>query len=200
MNRELYKAYAEQRTKYPGIPPAHALLWARSNLAWLESPFRYCQDRDMVVHKGRRFHVLFDYDTDNELPWDRCEPLGEVRYFRRSDDLPPGWEILSGERHGCWAYNSREARLKEYKRAPHIAPWRAQASVEAEMAYFRTYLADQWTHIGVTVRVVGTDLEESMWGVDTYTYENACQVAEELADSLLHEIERRTYPVTEYGV
>lgn len=148
---------------------------------------------------GQIFQVTFETDTDYGHPWEECDGHGPVRcshygHTRGGNDKRPGERPLNNHsRDGHqyyydWAEAVRTARrdgwgTQDGRRAGESPRAYAARAVQEDYELLRAYCLGNWEYVGVTVHMVGTDFETSLWGVDTWEnwhYEQAHELAAEL--------------------
>lgn len=159
-------------------------------------------DNDTFERNGRTFSVEFPYDDRGDAPWDREDGHGPVTGWT-SRAKAPGERVLNSDRSSHRYYDFQEAMrialrdgwgLCEADKAKLAAklgrePTRRQIAAEAverDYDHLRRWCNDQWSFVGVVVRLVSDDVEESesLWGIESDAYDYLAEVAHELADEI----------------
>lgn len=163
--------------------------------------YRYF-DGDTFERGGRTFRVEHPYDDCADAPWDREDGHGPVTEWT-SRAKAPGERILNSDRSSYRYYDFQEAmriarrdgwglcpediaKLEaKLKRKPTKGDICAEA-VERDYEHLRRWCNDQWSYVGVVVRLVDEDCEESesLWGIESDAYDYLAEVAHELADEI----------------
>lgn len=172
------------------------------------------QDNDTFEHKGRTFRVEFPYDDDAGAPWDREDGHGPVSGFRyhapgqgSKPPKAPGERILYWGRGAYRTYGFAEAMriakrdgwglsdadtaalAKKLKRTPTRGDIVAEA-VERDFEYLRRWCTDQWSYVGVVVRLADEPTRsESLWGIESDAYDYLEETAHELAEQICAELD-----------
>lgn len=201
MDPKLLAEYRKQRRESSYLDARSALNYTRSLMTARRSPFYRCGDGE-VEYQGRMFKVRAEWDDLFAPPWENSDPLAEVVSERCAHaHLPAGWVWLQRPtvREYGVRYNKRAALAAVRTWGPR---YNVEQVVEREIELFRGWLENRWHYIGLIVKteVDGREFEDSLWGIDDCDEENVATTLEELADNLIHEIQRATYPVTECGV
>lgn len=187
MERPLRAIYKDLRRA--GWPAAHALSIAKGVLECMRSPFSGIPHKGTFEYKGRVFKYIVEYDARCDRPWENSSPLAEVDIFRKSNP-PKDWVSLGDP----WYYDKPSAIKKALEWA--VSPQHAELIVDEEIDRFSRWAIDDWWYVGVIVSIEGVS-ESSLWGVESdYIH----SVIYDLAEDVLLEEQRKTYPVTECGV
>ena len=163
--------------------------------------------RETLTHKGHTFNVAHIYDRDHGEPWKENDGHGVITDWIDPADAPKGARALSfdnGSTHHTrfydWAASIKLARADKWGlpdnelaalattlgRKPTKADIAAEA-VRRDYEYLRGWCADEWHYCGVVVTLDGTDIERSLWGIESNATEHLGIVARELADDLIAE-------------
>lgn len=65
---------------------------------------------------------------------------------------------------------------------------KALLAAEDDFVRMRGWCNDQWSYIGIIVTHVRTGWVESLWGIESDCESYHCEVAEELADEIIHKV------------
>lgn len=159
-------------------------------------------DGDEFERNGRTFRVEFPYDDCADAPWDREDGHGPVTDWT-SRAKRPCERILNTDRSSHRFYDVQEAMriarrdgwglspddiaalAKRLGRTPAKGDICA-AAVEADFERLHGWCNDQWQYVGVVVRLVSEDEEdsESLWGIESDCHDYLTEVAHELADEI----------------
>lgn len=196
---EIRREYAKLRAI--GGNAQQSLLTARWNARLRKSPFFNVGDGDIVEYEDWLFQCKLEYDDSADVPWEYGASLGEVRELRYADLPTAGWIWLQKNRHGNVAYNRKQA-LAEVRSWGSDYARRVEKIVENEVKWFRRWLANEWYYTVLTLNCPyeGRTFTACIGGVESDSTEYVAECFENLADEILHNIQRATYPVTEYGV
>lgn len=154
---------------------------------------------------GHRFRVNFRDDDDTTAPWKREDGHGPVSDWRRhafgmgsKPPKAPGEMILWWD-HGMYctydfAAAVRQAKAEGWDAPPYGEGTRGQRAHRAAMADFnrlREWCAGRWSYVGIEVTLLddfGDDMgeSESLWGAESDADEYLAEVANELADEIIH--------------
>ena len=145
---------------------------------------------EILEVEGVKVNVVYTYDTDTEAPWDNCDGHGPVSEWTTRDKRP-------GERVLCQDRNFKQ--YYDWQAACKLArkEWGSkdiEAAVQADFDYLRAWCNDNWQYVGVRVAV--SNVEDSIWGVETYKdyhMEYAKDMARELVGSMRHEEKEVAY-------
>lgn len=163
-----------------------------------------------LVHAGREFLVSFYADDDSDAPWDRSEGHGPVSEWTTRDKRP-GERVLCADRRSRrfydWQAACKTARAEGWNAAPYDAPNRIARAVSADFDFLKSWCDDEWHYCGVAVQAcdadgdpVGDAFEHALWGLESNAGSYLDEVARDLADDLLRDEQRSTYPVTHCGI
>ena len=156
---------------------------------------------------GHRFRVNFRDDDDTTAPWKREDGHGPVSEWRRHafgmGSKPPK---APGEMILCWDHGSyltydfaaavRQAKAEGWDAPPYGEGTRGQRAHRAAMADFnrlREWCAGRWAYVVIEVTLLddfGDDMDESgsVWGVESDADEYFAEIANELADEIIHRL------------
>lgn len=164
---------------------------------------------ETIELSGREFEVRLYADDDSSPPWEREDGHGPVRFISDRETLARGETILHDCRSGRYVYGFGQALMQASRDGWGLAPdaldrltrklgkkptkgqVRAQA-VRADMDYLRGWCADDWSYVGVCVRIIGADgdahgnpYKHAVWGIEScgdYWREVALELADEILD------------------
>lgn len=153
-----------------------------------------------LEHKGHTFQVNVHADSDYGTPWDNSDCHGPVSKWTTRDKAP-GERVLCSDRGIRRYYDFAEA-IKIARRDKWGAPAKAfgagenptagqiaNAAVEADFEYLRSWCADEWCFVWMEVK--HGEYSASLAGVESlHCYYK--EVARELADEVLADIKRDT--------
>lgn len=158
----------------------------------------------VVEIDGVRVKIEFFYDEDSGPPWKEEDGHGPVRAVRKPHYGPiqkrPG-EVLISNWHddAHYAYDVQAAQKLALKdgwgaegETPDMTPGQKAAhTVQADIAFLRGYIMQDWYYVGVRVVVEehGKEVkafEDSCWGFETYK-----NYHEEAADEMARVLARR---------
>lgn len=159
-------------------------------------------DGDTFERNGRTFAVEFPYDDRIGPPWEWSDNHGPVSDWT-SRAKSPGERVLNSDRNSHRYYDFQEAMriarrdgwglceqdLAKLEVRLGRKPSKGDicaAAVEADFKHLRRWCNGQWSYVGVVVRLVSDDVEESesLWGIESDAYEYLADVAHELADEI----------------
>jgi hypothetical protein len=156
----------------------------------------YCGDSETVqLTKRYSFTVALEHDADMGPPWEEHDGHGPVSDWRPKESKRPGERVLFADNHG-------RARFYDFAEAVKIArrdSWgttgdegmsrgaRAAHAAEADFKRMRAWCTDDWTWVGVDVRLLhdGAEVQRnSCWGIESDS-DYWCEVAAELLSECL---------------
>lgn len=156
---------------------------------------------EIRTHKGYRFGIRYEDDTDHGAPWEENDGHGIVSEWTTRAKAP-GERVLHADRGDKRYYDVAES-IKVAKRdgwdaepfGPADEPKgvRAARAVAADFQYLRAWCRDEWRYVGVVVEQIDEDdsplgVEASLWGVETYKDYHET-VVQELIDECMASIE-----------
>ena len=162
---------------------------------------KFYYDGDTFTRGAHVFRVTFSHDHDAGTPWDNCEGVGDVSAWTTRDKRP-GERVLASDRSSKRFYDfagaMRRARAEGWSAAPHdkgTKGQRAARAVERDFERLRTWCADLWHYVGVTVELLdadcnGTGDAESLWSVESDDHAGQIEVAHDLADQIAAHLAR----------
>lgn len=155
---------------------------------------------------GLRFRVEWHYDEDTGAPWWEHDGHGIVTDWERRNKRP-GEMVLCSDRfiHRFYDYQAsvRLALQDGWNTAPYQFRTKREQAAAAAMADFkrlRAWCNDEWHWCGVVVKMLDSDIEHSLWGIESDAGDDFEDVIRELVAECMDERERSLYPVTEVGV
>lgn len=175
---------------------------------------------DTIEFRGLTFRVEHKADDCGDLPWEREEGHGPVRYESRRGPFgnvskSPGERPLTSDRRGAWLYawdeTMRIAKRDRWGMSPDDAvkftnntgraPTAGEsrlAAVQADFNRLRRFLEGDWCYIGIVVTLLDVDgnpthISDSLWGIESDAYDYLDEVARELATELAAPLGRRKY-------
>jgi hypothetical protein len=154
---------------------------------------------DTIETNGYRFGVYTAPDQDHGAPWEEFDGHGVIsEWTRRSKQ--PGERVLCEDR-GSFRYYDLRASMALARRdnwgcgdashAHRTDGERAACAVEQDYRYLRGWCRDDWDYVGVIVRLLDDDREESesVWGIESNSGDYLREVAGELVGEILGRIE-----------
>ena len=169
---------------------------------------------------GLTFRVQLQRDDQQDPPWERSDGHGVVTdwigTYDRDEADKRGLRVLHVDHGGSaaryydfgeslklarkdgWGLNpEEEAKLRadftQYdgqKLPKHLILERA---VQLDYEFIRDWCHDRWEYVGVVVTLPGTNIERSVWGIESnateYLAEVACELAGEIARDGITEIQ-----------
>ena len=189
LKADVRKEYLRQLAN--GYTAKTALEIAQRYIKTRASPFYHAYDGQVVEFEGHEFTVRSDYDQDCGVPWDNCDPLGEVKnhhYSRISENtLPRGWVWLQkpDSRHYGYAYN-RASAIKETSSWGKDAAQSAARVVDSEIERYRAWLNGAWAYL-----VVGAELDGDACYcgcVESDQPEHIAEIMEDQAREAIHKV------------
>lgn len=164
-----------------------------------------------------RFIAHTEYDSDHRAPWEENDGHGVVTDWivdpedGEYADRTKFW-VLNESGHGGarlydvvaslekatreqWGLSPEElAKLRTAAARQHASDGREPAreeitrrAVQRDYEYLRGWCQDDWHYIGVVVRLDGTDIEASLWGIESNAEAYINEVAQELAGNIIDE-------------
>jgi len=169
-------------------------------------------DNDTFERGGHKFRVTFPADDFGEASWERGDGYGIVSDWT-TRDKKPGERVLN-EDHRSKRYYDVAATMKKAKaegwglcdddkvklaaklgREPKKGDIIAE-SVEKDFQFHQSWCRDEWCYVGVVVKLLetiddddeDTEYEESLWGIESNSYDYLEETAYELADEILERL------------
>lgn len=151
------------------------------------------------THKGHTFNVKHVTDPHHGPPWKEYDGHGVITEYLSDTqaDSDPDMELFreldhAGQWHYDWSASLAKAHTEQWSLAPEkaigLTPEQiTEAAVEADYQFIRGWCVDEWYYIGVVVSLDGTDIERSLWGIESNADDYLKEVARELADDVLTE-------------
>lgn len=143
------------------------------------------------TYKGFTFQLEKQADDSQEMPWERSDMHGPVRYVRSNYSKKPGERFLSGNGNtGGYLYDWQEA----VKIARHVWGHKTKLSacqaVEQDFNYLKSFLCGDWTYIGIKVCLVlnGEPVQAtsaSLYGIESFAGYIIREYAHDLAEESL---------------
>jgi len=154
--------------------------------------------------------VSFEHDSDHGAPWDEEDGHGPISDWTTRDKRS-GELVLCTDRRSKRFYDFAEAvriaKREKWGLAPDklaklgANPTRGQIAHAAAMAnyeYLRGWVNDEWSYVGVCVKLLREGEEvsfDSLWGVESFgTYKNEC--AADMARELVKAYDKETNECT----
>jgi hypothetical protein len=142
---------------------------------------------DTFEVESRSFRLEIKDDCDCGFPWDNMTTLAEVTEWTRRAKAP-GESIVCQDRQSFRYYDFQAACAELRKQG--VARKQAAESARVEYDYFRRWCADQWHYVGVVVTLLDekgeeTDHTESLWEIESDSYDYIEETARELAGQIL---------------
>jgi len=155
---------------------------------------------------GRTWKVEWFYDEDTGAPWKEHDGHGPVSDWERREKTP-GEMILNSDRGSKRFYDFqaavKQAREEGWNVAPYIWPSKGAQAAAAALADFKRlygWCNDKWHWCGVRVTLEDTDIDASLWGIESDAEDYFEEVIADLMADCMAQVEKQTYPVTECGV
>lgn len=156
-------------------------------------------ERSTLTHRDLTFTVAKHYDTDHEAPWSACDGYGVVlERTRHSADAPDEARELNSDYLYDWHASLDRAReeqwgLGEERLAALTAkltrpPTQEEITAEAvrlDYEYLRAWCRDEWHYCGIVVKLQGSPIERSLWGIESNDEAYHNEVARKLADEII---------------
>lgn len=146
---------------------------------------------ETFFYKGFPFQYEKLEDCCQEMPWDRSDIHGPVRYVRSNSSKKPGERYLSGNgNNGGYLYDWQEAmKLARHK-------WGVKTTLEAcnavgqDFNYLKGFLNGDWEYIGIVVCPLINDkplreVSHSLWGIESFAEDTILEYAHNLAEECL---------------
>lgn len=166
-------------------------------------------DHDTIEHDGAAFRVTLEHDDTHGAPWDEEDghgPVSEWKRWREGQGVKPpkraGERLLIWDRGSFRTYDMqaaiKQAKADGWDAAPYGGTHgeRAARAVEADFQRMRAWCNDEWHYVGVIVELLDDDGDTmgetaSLWGIESDCADYIAEVAHELADEVLHNLESR---------
>lgn len=150
-------------------------------------------DGDTFEREGHTFRVTHPLDDSTDAPWERADGHGPVSKWTRNAKRP-GERVLcsdrGAQRYYDWQAACKLARRDGWDADPIGAPNRIERAVQADFDFLRGWCNDEWQYVGVVVELLDAEDEpidkNSLWGIESDSYDYLRDTAHELADQLLH--------------
>lgn len=164
---------------------------------------------DTFTFGGREFSYTVEPDDISTFPWEDCDGHGPVRVSHKKDKRPgerplnnPGWH--ESYYYYDWQEAAKRARREGWNAPPYDAPNKIQRAVQADFDYCRQWVSGYWWYALLSVSLLNDDGEKVdtlyLGGIETNNGDVDTEYLHELADELLHNEERRAFPVASVGV
>jgi len=170
---------------------------------------------DTIELKGLIFRVEIKHDDSLGCPWDEHDGHGPVRNISADDPKAPGERVMYKARHRQWLYDHAEAmRIAKrdvwgmsdedraaFKKNTGREPTPGEialAAVQRDFDHLRGFASGEWGWCGVVVTLLdvdgnATDETESLWGIESNSYDYHKEVARELAGDIARRVGRKKY-------
>jgi hypothetical protein len=158
-------------------------------------------DTETLQHKGRAFSVVYECDLDHGAPWEESDGHGIVSEWTTRDKEPGELVLMTdGRSHRFYDVTGtlRLAKKDGWGTSDGRQPGESAATytaraVDEDFTYLRAWCVDQWCYVGVVVTLLDdrgklTDIQESLWGVETWKNYHET-IALELADDIMRRVE-----------
>jgi hypothetical protein len=160
----------------------------------------------ILNYRGLTFTVRTERDDTHGPPWEENDGHGKVTGWEPHDaGLDPArYRLLNSDYHSARYYDFEESiriavRDKWGLNAAEHAKLKAERldggeptpegithrAVLLDYQYLKGWCQDEWWYVGVTVTLQGTDITESLWGIESNADSYIAEVAEELAESII---------------
>jgi hypothetical protein len=150
---------------------------------------------ETIIHQGRELLIEHFYDADAGPPWQE----GVSGWVCR--DKAPGERVLCKDGKSYRYYDWQASMIKAKKDGWGLGindfmaltaklrrcPTKGQvleAAVEQDFQRVRGWCNDEWYYIGIVVTDVETDVDESLWGIESDDYEHIKEVEQELCEQV----------------
>jgi hypothetical protein len=152
-------------------------------------------DGDTFDHRGHVFRVTFPPDESMGEPWNAHDGHGIVTEWT-TRDADTGERVLCEDRNRRRYYDVSET-VKIAKRdgwGLHLTSespsTQAERAVDADFERMRAWCNEEWAWIGVVVTLdEDRSIGRSLWGIESDGAEYLTDIAHELADEIMADIE-----------
>jgi hypothetical protein len=154
---------------------------------------------ELFEYKGRTFHFYTNPDQSMGPPWEQEDGHGVITEWSADNEKRESLHVLN-DRGGPAYFYDIEATLEVAKR-DGWGPGTPEEAVQADYERMRGWCWDEWSYVGVIVMLIKYDDDAtdgwfdtrhtaSLWGIESDSEDYHTEVAYELADQILDDIEK----------